>query len=381
MEYREFEKLGIKTSLLGFGCMRFPVRKDGSIHYQKAKQMVELAYQSGVNYFDTAYTYHNGESERFIGEVLDQYDRSTYYLATKLPCWLINSLDDAKRIFQEQLEKLHKDYVDFYLLHSLGRNTFDKMVSLGVLDYVIQLKKEGKIRYLGFSFHDGYDAFSYILHYHDWDFCQIQLNYMDIDIQAGLKGYHLTEELHIPLIIMEPVKGGSLAKLPQSATKHFKAVAPDKSVASFALRYVGSLPNVKVVLSGMSSPKQVEDNLDTFMNFSPLNDLEQEAIKKVSQVLKSRVRIGCTGCSYCMPCPAGVNIPENFSLWNEYGMYRNAGQINWAWTQGMSDKAKAKNCIECGKCETLCPQKLSIRENLKKLQAELDALVSSEANS
>lgn len=375
MEYRELEKLGIKTSLLGFGCMRFPVDKDGSINYQKAKQLIDLAYQNGVNYYDTAYIYHGGESEPFIGKALEQYDRSTYYLATKLPSWQVKSPEDAKRILKDQLEKLNRDYIDFYLLHSMGRDSFDKMVSLGVLDYLVQMKQEGIIRYLGFSFHDSYEAFSYILHYHDWDFCQIQLNYMDTDIQAGMKGYELTQELNIPLIIMEPVKGGSLANLPQSAAKYFKAVAPDKSVASFALRYVASLPNVKVVLSGMSNLDHVTDNLDTFANFSPLNDAEQEAVQNVTRVLKKRVKNGCTGCSYCMPCPYGVDIPENFSIWNNYGIYNNAGSTKWSWTKGIADNAKAKNCVECGSCEALCPQKISIRENLKQLQEELDALV------
>lgn len=375
MEYRKLEKLGIETSLLGFGCMRFPVTQDGSINYKEAKQLIDLAYHNGVNYYDTAYVYHGGESEPFIGKALEQYDRSTYYLATKLPCWQVNSLDDAKRFLKEQLEKLNRDYIDFYLLHSMGRDSFDKMVRLGVLDYLVSMKQEGIIRYLGFSFHDSYEAFSYILQYHDWDFCQIQLNYMDTDIQAGMKGYELTQECNIPLIIMEPVKGGSLANLPQDAAKYFSDAAPGKSIASFALRYVASLPNVKVVLSGMSNHDQVTDNLDTFANFNPLSDAEQAAVEKVTQVLKSRVKNGCTACSYCMPCPYGVNIPENFSIWNNYGIYNNTGSTKWSWTKGFADSAKAKNCVECGSCEALCPQKISIRENLKQLQEELDALV------
>ena len=301
MEYRQLEKLGIQTSLLGFGCMRFPKHRDGSIHEERAEQLIDTAFWSGVNYFDTAYIYHDGTSEKFIGKALDKYDRNSYYLATKLPCWMVKTIQDAERIFNDQLSRLNKDYVDFYLLHALDKKTFDRMVDLGVLELMDQLKKEGKIRYFGFSFHDDFDAFSYILKYRDWDFCQIQLNYMDTDIQAGMKGYELTEELNVPLVIMEPVKGGRLVNLPSSAAKHFEAVAPGKSAASWALRWVASLPNVKVVLSGMSDAQQVKDNLDTLGNFEPLNELEHQTVEDAVKIFEKRMKNGCTGCAYCMP--------------------------------------------------------------------------------
>lgn len=374
MEYRKIEKLGIETSLLGFGCMRFPCNKDGSINETEALQMIDTAYKAGVNYFDTAYVYHDGKSEIFTGKALDRYDRASYYLATKLPVWMVETVADAKRLFEEQLKKLNKDYIDFYLLHALDRGRFDKLVSQGVLELMDTLKEEGKIRYLGFSFHDDYDAFEHILGYRDWDFCQIQLNYMDTDTQAGIKGYELTEKHNIPLIIMEPVKGGSLANLPESASKYFSAIHPSKSAASWALRWVASLPNVKVVLSGMSNEKQVADNLDTFENFKALNEIEQNAIANAAEALKCRVKNGCTGCAYCMPCPFGVDIPGNFRAWNEYGMYQNEGEVRWFWAYGIQDAAKAKNCAECGQCEEACPQKLSIREDLKKVQSEFDAI-------
>ncbi len=374
MEYRKMERIGVKTSLLGFGCMRFPRKEDGSINEELAAEMLETAYQSGVNYFDTAYGYHGGESERFTGRVLDRFDRNSYYLATKLPCWLVHTREDVRRLFNEQLQKLNKEHVDFYLLHSLNKGQFDRMVSLGVLDVLDDLRKEGRIRYIGFSFHDSFDAFKYILEYRDWDFCQIQLNYMDTDIQAGLKGYELTEKLNIPLIVMEPVKGGSLARLPENVEGILKEVDPDRSTASWALRWVASLPNVKVVLSGMSDMDQVRDNLKTFDDFKSLSDKEKQAVDAVVQAMRSRVKNGCTGCAYCMPCPSGVDIPENFRIWNEYGIYNNAGSTKWRWENQIDDSAKARNCIECGKCEEACPQNLSIREDLKTLQAELDAL-------
>lgn len=374
MEYRRMQNIGVDVSLLGFGGMRLPVNKERKINEARASQMIDLAYKSGVNYFDTAYPYHDGESEKFYGKALSKYDRSTYYLATKLPCWYVKTIEDAEKIFNMQLERLQTDYVDFYLLHALNRKRFDDMVNLGVLEFCENLRKEGKIKYFGFSFHDDYDAFEYIVRYHKWDFCQLQLNYMDMEEQAGLKGYKLAEELGIPVIVMEPVKGGNLAKLPQSAAKYFKALAPDKSIASFAMRHVGSLPNVKVILSGMSNLRQVTDNLSTFDKFKPLNEEEQQAVEKVRSILRSRVKNNCTACRYCMPCPAGVDIPHNFELWNEYGVYRNKNNIKWNWENNFDDKQKAKNCVRCGKCEKVCPQKISIREDLKKLQAELDAL-------
>lgn len=374
MEYRELDKLGIRTSLLGFGCMRFPRHRDGSINREKAEHLIDLAYENGVNYYDTAYNYHEGNSEEFTGAALAKYDRSSFYLATKLPQWLVNSLEDAESIFQKQLERLKMDYIDFYLLHALDRAAFDKLVSLGVLELVDRLKKEGKIRYIGFSFHDDFDAFAYILNYRDWDFCQIQLNYMDTDVQAGIKGYELATQKNVPVMIMEPVKGGNLAKLPDGVTKHFRAIDPDKSTASWAIRWVASLPNVKVVLSGMSNENQLTDNLSTFEGFQPMNESEYKAVEAAAKALRKRVKNGCTGCSYCMPCPSGVNIPKNFEIWNNYGIYRNPWETKWLLANDIKEEEKAKNCIECGQCEEHCPQKIQIRADLKKLQTELEAV-------
>lgn len=370
---RLVEKHGIETSILGFGCMRFPT-KDGKIDEERAEKMLDEAIARGVNYIDTAYPYHNGESEPFTGKVLDKYPRESYFLATKLPCWHVHSLDDAKRLFNEQLQRLNKDYVDFYLLHALGKDGWHRMRDLGVVEYCEELQKAGKIKYLGFSFHDSYEVFEEIAAYRDWDFCQIQLNYMDTDEQAGLKGYELTEKLNIPVVIMEPVKGGSLANLPDEITKEFRALDPDASTASWALRWVASFPNIKVVLSGMSDEAQVNDNLKTFTDFKPLTEQENAAVMNIADMLRNRVNNGCTGCNYCMPCPAGVNIPYNFKIWNTYGIYDNAGHTNWEWNNNIDEKQKAVHCIKCGKCEKACPQKLPIREHLERLQKELDAL-------
>lgn len=377
MEKRKMEKLGIETSLLGFGCMRFPVTAGGKIDESLAEKMMDQAIAAGVNYIDTAYPYHGGESETFVGKVLKKYDRNSFYLATKLPCWKVNKIEDVDTIFQEQLGKLQTEYIDFYLLHALDKERFHKMVELGTVKKLEELKAQGKIKYLGFSFHDSYDVFEEIVNYRDWDFCQIQLNYMDANEreefqQAGMKGYRLTEEKGIPLVIMEPVKGGSLAAFPEDITAKYRALDPEASVASFALRWVGSLPNVKVILSGMSTMEQVEDNLKTFSDFKPLSEKERQTIDEVVALINSRIQNGCTGCSYCMPCPAGVDIPRNFRIWNVYHMYRNYNMVKDRWENGLAEENKAKNCIKCGKCEKVCPQKLSIREDLERVQADLD---------
>ena len=372
MEKRKFDKLGIETSLLGFGCMRFPTLPDGSINEKEAEEMMDHAIAAGVNYIDTAYPYHGGKSEPFVGKVLKKYPRDSFYLATKLPVWLVHSIEDVDRLFREQLERLQTDHIDFYLMHAMNKQRWDEMLSIGCVERLEQLKEEGKIRYLGFSFHDDYAAFEEILNYRDWDFCQIQLNYMDMEEQAGRRGYDLAASKGIPLVIMEPVKGGTLASFSDDIMELFHNARPGVSAASFALRYVASMPGVMTVLSGMSNREQVEDNLKTFANFVPMEEKEYQAIDKVKEIMNSRIRNGCTGCRYCMPCPFGVDIPGCFSVWNRYHMYQNYWAVNWQWEEMGRGNAQAKQCKECGKCEQACPQHLSIREDLKKVQKDLE---------
>lgn len=372
MEKRKMEKLGIETSLLGFGCMRFPVLENGEINEPEAERMLDKAIAEGVNYIDTAYPYHEGKSEIVTGKILKKYDRDSFYLATKLPLWQINSLEDVDRIFGEQLTKLQTDYVDFYLMHAMNKERWDAMRKLGVVERLEQIKAEGRIRYLGFSFHDSYEAFEEIINAREWDFCQIQLNYMDVEEQAGLKGYELATSKNVPVIVMEPVKGGSLAAFAEDIMEKFRAADAQASAASFALRWVGSLPGVKVILSGMSTMGQVEDNLKTFGCFKPLSGEEQKMMKEVRDTLKSRVQNGCTACRYCMPCPAGVDIPGCFGVWNTYHMYQNYNMVKRRWEDELGEQKQAKNCVKCGKCEQACPQKLSIRKDLERAQADLD---------
>lgn len=367
MEYRKLEKLGISPSLLGFGCMRFPKTEDGNIDETEAERMLDRAMAAGVTYIDTAYPYHNGDSEPFVGRVLKKYDRKSFYLATKLPVWKTESVADAKQIFEEQLARLQVDYVDFYLLHAMNKERWDKLLSLGILEYYEELKAQGKIKYLGFSFHDSYEVFEEILTYRAWDFCQIQYNYMDTQHQAGDKGYALAEKLGVPMVIMEPVKGGSLAVLPDDISRMYRAAAADASVSSWALRWVGTHPNVKVILSGMSTYEQVEDNLKTFDRFKPLEEKEQKLVEKVADTIRSRMKNGCTGCRYCMPCPFGVDIPKNFALWNEEAMYGNPKAMREKYESELAVGARADQCRKCGACEKECPQAIPVRENLTRV--------------
>lgn len=374
MEYRKLEKLGVSPSLLGFGCMRFPLNPDGSIYEAEAEKMLDTAINAGVNYIDTAYPYHNGDSEPFVGRVLKKYNRKDFYLATKLPVWNVKSPEDARRLFQEQLKRLQVDYVDFYLLHCLDKEKWQQVLDFDIIPYLEDMKKQGKIKFLGFSFHDDYETFEKILTFRDWDFCQIQYNYVDTDIQAGDKGYALTEKLNIPLVIMEPIKGGSLATLPEEVTAPFLDYSPDNSISSWALRWVATKPNVKVVLSGMSTMEQVEDNLHTFHNFHPLSPEEHKLVTDVAAAIKQRTKNGCTGCAYCMPCPAGVDIPKNFRVWNDLSMYRNIAHTKQVYFHEMEEAIRADQCKKCGACEEVCPQSLSIRENLAEAAREFHAL-------
>ncbi|MCL2071863.1 MAG: aldo/keto reductase, partial [Oscillospiraceae bacterium] len=300
MDYRKLQKIDASPAFLGYGCMRFPT-KDGKIDEEQSLDLLKTAVDGGVNYFDTAYIYHDNKSESFLGEFLANHinlPRDAYYVATKLPTWLVESLDDAKRIFEEQLKRLQVDYIDFYMLHDLKIERFEKLERLGVYDYCRQLQKEGKIKHFGHSSHENIGNFTKIINARDWDFVMLHLNYMDLE---NLKLYELATEKDIPVLAMETVKGGSLSNLPDDILGHFTDVNPEATPSSWAVRWAGSLPNIKIILSGMSSLDQVQDNLATCSGFKPLSDEEREAVKKVEDKLRKRVRNNCTGCDYCMP--------------------------------------------------------------------------------
>lgn len=362
-----------RVSMLGFGCMRFPKTEDGKVDQVLAEQMIDRAIEAGVNYIDTAYPYHNGDSEPFVGRVLSKYPRDAYFLATKLPVWLVGTPEEAERVFTEQLDRLQVTHVDYYLFHALDQARFRKLAESGIIPWAEKMKKEGKIRHLGFSFHDTYDVFREIITYRQWDFCQIQYNYMDREIQAGDRGYALAEKMGIPVIVMEPVKGGTLASLPEDAAVLFKETSGEATASSWALRWVGSRPGVKVILSGMSTPEQVEDNLKTFDHLNPLTQEEERVIDRVAQTLKSRIKNGCTSCRYCMPCPFGVDIPGNFAIWNDWAMYGNEAKAASTYREKQEAGSAADKCSKCGKCEAVCPQSLKIRADLEQVAAQFGA--------
>ena len=374
MEYRENKRLNARVSLLGFGGMRFPTDGEGHIREAEAAAMLRRALAGGVNYFDTAHYYHDSQSEGFLGRTLAGVPRDSYYLATKLPVWKVASVADAQAIFDLQLERLHTGHFDFYLFHALDRKRWQAVKEQGLVEWAEGLQRQGKIRRLGFSFHDGYGIFEEILTARRWDFCQLQLNYLDTEEQAGLKGYHLAENLGVPVVVMEPVKGGLLAAPPEEVEGMLRAVRPERTPADWALRWAGSLPGVLTVLSGMSGMAQVEENLATFTGFTPLEPEETELLARAAAELRRRTNNGCTGCEYCMPCPAGVDIPENFSLWNRLAKCRDASLLWRSWNMVLKDEAKGKHCVGCGRCEAVCPQHLPIRADLARAQAELDAI-------
>lgn len=373
MEYRSLNE-NYQPSLLGFGCMRFPLDAQGNIDESEAEKMLDTAIAHGVKYIDTAFPYHHGDSEPFVGRVLKKYERSCYYLTTKLPMWDLKTLDDAREMFEKQLQRLDVEYVDFYLLHALDKAKWEKAKELGIVSYCEELKKQGKIRNFGFSFHDEYEVFEEILTYRKWDFCQIQYNYVDTDIQAGDRGYALAQRLEIPMVIMEPIKGGSLSQLPQDLAARLKEADPQRSISSWALRWVASKANVKVVLSGMSTMDQVLDNLSTFDDFKPLSVEEQGLVKEVAEEIKARTMNGCTGCAYCMPCPFGLDIPKNFRIWNEHAKYGNTAAAKNRYFNELQEEERSSQCKKCGKCETLCPQHINIRDDLARMSKDMERL-------
>lgn len=373
MQYRKWYNKDIKTSILGFGAMRLKV-VDKEIDEVKGLALIDKAYKSGVNYFDTAVPYTDGKNETFVGKALKRYPRDSFYLATKLSIRLYKTKEELKEVIDKQLENLQTEYIDCYLLHALNKNTFQTIKDWNIMEIVEEWKAAGKIRNIGFSFHDDYGTFKEILDYYNWDFCQIQLNYMDDEIQQGIAGYHDLVRKQIPVVIMEPVKGGKLSSFNDGVAQKLKDYNPSASLSSWAMRWVGSLDGVKVILSGMNEMDQVEDNLKTFNNFERLNKKEQELIIQVKEELKKITAVGCTNCEYCMPCTVGVNIPGNFRIFNDYEMYKSEGDVKWRYGDLVAKKAEASLCIECGKCVPQCPQGIDIPNELKRMLKVLSFL-------
>ncbi len=357
---------------IGFGLMRLP-ETGGVIDIDKVCRMVDAYLDAGFNYFDTAYVYHGGNSEKAVKEaIIKRHPRDSFTVATKLPAWNIHSLEDRDRIFEEQMERCGVDYFDFYLLHSIeDGNNYDTYIKYDCFNWGIQKKAEGRIRHFGFSFHGTPELLVKILDEHpEVEFVQIQLNYADWDnplVHSG-KLYQILSERNIPIIVMEPCKGGKLANHDDECTEILKSVRPDKSVASWAFRFVGSLPGVTTILSGMTTQEQMEDNMNTFKDFEPLSDEEKAAIDKVVEVMFRVEQVGCTACRYCVDgCPMSISIPDIISAINTKRKFPGdmRPQFFYNGLIARDGNGKASDCIGCGQCEGVCPQHLPIIEILK----------------
>ncbi len=377
MHYRK-DKYGDELSILGFGCMRF-TKKGGNIDIDKAEKEILAAYQAGVNYFDTAYLYPG--SEAAIGEIFERnHMREKIHIATKLPQYLVGSRAALDRFFNEELSRLRTDYVDYYLMHHMTDVAmWGKLKKVGILEWIDEKKKSGQIRNIGFSYHGNTDNFLRILNDYDWDICQIQYNYYDERSQAGVDGLRVAAEKGIPVVIMEPLRGGKLVNLlPESAKKVMKESGRNWSPAEWGFRWLFDQPEVTVVLSGMNSLEMVEENCRTASTAEAghLTGTDRETLRRVTEAIREKEKVGCTGCRYCMPCPQGVDIPGTFLCYNTmYIEGKHQGRFQYAQTVGLTrEPAFATQCIGCGKCELHCPQEIPIRAKLKEADKALRPL-------
>ena len=375
MNYRS-DKYGNQISILGFGCMRFP-RKLGLTDIKETEREILTAYRAGVNYFDTAYIYPG--SEAALGEILERNGiRDKVYIATKLPHYLIKNVEGMEKLFQEELKRLRTDHVDYYLMHMLADTaTWQRLKDIGIEQWLADKKKSGAIRQVGFSYHGNSDMFCQLIDAYDWDFCQIQYNYMDEHSQAGRKGLHYANAKGIPVVIMEPLRGGKLVnRLPEEAKKIFADYKIKHTPAQWAFRWLWNQPEVTCVLSGMNSDAMVRDNIETASTVSvgELGPEEEAMLQRVVKAINSKMKVGCTGCGYCMPCPKNVDIPGTFAAYNRrYTESKFWGFAEYVMCTALrKTSTAASNCIECGKCEKHCPQHIEIRKHLKEAQRDLE---------
>lgn len=377
MQYRTDPKSGNRLSVLGYGCMRF-TRRGGIIDQAKAEKEMAYAIEQGINYFDTAYIYPGNETA--VGKFLAKGYRDKVYLATKLPHYLVKTIADAEKMFREELRRLQTDHIDYYLMHMLtDMGGWERMCALGIREWIAEKKASGQIRQIGFSYHGGTQGFLQILKAYDWEFCQIQFNYMDEHSQAGLTGLRAAAEMGIPVIIMEPLRGGRLAGgLPKPAAEIFQESGYDRSPAEWGLRWIFDHPEVSVVLSGMNAMEQIRENVRIAEEAQPgcMSEEEQAVIGRVREKLAEVTKVPCTGCGYCMPCPAGVDIPVCFRCYNV--------RFSDGWFNGMreyfmcttlrSKQTNASKCVGCGRCEQHCPQGIPIRKELKNVVKAMERL-------
>lgn len=374
MIHRTFKEQ--ELSLLGFGTMRLPLKEDGTIDEQQVQQMVDYSMSHGVNYFDTAYPYHNGASERVIGKALRKYPRDSYYLATKYPGHQISKSYDPAAIFENQLNKCSVDYFDYYLLHNVYEKSIETYLypKWGILDYFIEQKRLGRIKHLGFSCHGGLKLLEEFLDIcgDKMEFCQIQLNYLDWTLQEGKEKYELLTKRNIPVWVMEPVRGGKLCTLPKEREAVMKELRPEESIPAWGFRFLQDLPNVKMILSGMSNMEQMIDNVKTFTKPAPLSTNEVQLLLDIAEDMKDS--IPCTGCRYCCDgCPMGLDIPFLLSSYNEIRFSPTV--MSSMRVEGLPEHKKPEMCIDCGKCSTICPQNIDIPKALKNMVAAMENII------
>jgi len=384
MLYRKIGKTNLDVSALGFGAMRLPMVGAKSemdsfdpnipIDEEKAMEIIEYAIENGINYFDTAYVYHAGKSEVFLGKALKKH-RSKVMIATKLPTWNLEKKEDFDRFFNEQLEKLETDYIDFYLIHGLGRSTWDKLKELGILQFLDRLRADNLIRHAGFSFHDDLKVFKEIVDAYDWAMCMVQYNYYDQVFQAGKEGVAYAGSKGMGVMVMEPLRGGKLVgKIPTEVQTLWDSAGTKRSPVEWALRWAWNHTEVSTVLSGMSTLAQIKENVRLAEGGLPssLSSDELALIDNVRMAYRKMLKVDCTGCGYCLPCPNEVNIPQNFSMYNDTYMFDNTLDISRIlYNDMLPPNQRASACNECHVCEELCPQKLEIPEFLKDVQKRL----------
>ena len=382
MLYRTVPKTGDNLSILGFGCMRLPSTRTGGVDEARAIRQIRHAIDGGVNYVDTAPVYHLGKSEQVLGRALAGGYREKVRIATKLPHWSVYERADMDRILDAQLKTLQTDHVDYYLLHSLGKGSFEKLLGLGVLEFLDAAKRDGRIRNAGFSFHDNLAAFKEIVDSYDWQFCQIQYNYLDEQNQAGTEGLRYAAEKGLAVIVMEPLRGGNLAgRIPPSIQKIWDEAPLKRSPAEWGLRWVWDHPEVTVVLSGMNDEAHIDENLRVAGSALPgsLSGDEHALIGRVRDEYRRLMKVGCTGCGYCMPCPAGVDIPGCFASYNAHALFPHdrTAKFQYIGRHGglIGDRSHAGLCRQCGKCAKSCPQHLPIPSLMKDVSKEMEGMM------
>jgi len=382
MTYREIGKTGKMVSSLGFGCMRLPtIGGDNSkIDEEKAFEMINYAFENGINYYDTAYPYHSdgsgaqGQSEFFTGSALKD-KRDNVYIASKLPTWLIHSKDDPEKYLDKQLKALDTDYIDFYLLHALNLETYNSIKKLDIIKFLEKAKSDGRIKHIGFSFHDGFSAFEQIINDYNWAFCQIQYNILDKAYQAGEKGLNLAKEKGTGIIVMEPLRGGLINDVVKPAKDILEKLNKDKSIVDWALSWLFNNKDISTVLSGMSTLDQVKENIKIAdkNEADSMSGVELEAVDRVSKIISDSIKVPCTACKYCMPCPFGVDIPSCFSNYNSYYYFKEGSKAREKlidqYNIYLDESEKAKNCTQCKACESHCPQNITISEEMQKVSA------------